>query len=291
MALRFQEQYGGTDETIGFWRFIVSAALTLVFGIVTAGGVSKLFSTLASSACGLAVASALGICTQSGFYYSLMLLDPAKAFLFISLSPVWAAIQGKLLLDDDLPQRTVVTMIVALISVLVAMVPDLLRLFEHGWEAADGSERVLLLIPFMTGFAMATLTSWARYCGTRWPETDLTTTGFFASLGSCALFYASLHRRDGPEIDLTGGLQLGFWGWLILSKAGTTAFDVSMFHAARHLKGAEVELIMLGEAAFSPLWVFLAFGETPTAWTLAALGLLLLALAGHEVAGMHAQQA
>jgi len=86
MALRFQEQYGGTDETIGFWRFIVSAALTLVFGIVTAGGVSKLFSTLASSACGLAVASALGICTQSGFYYSLMLLDPAKAFLFISLS-------------------------------------------------------------------------------------------------------------------------------------------------------------------------------------------------------------
>ena len=37
------------------------------------------------------------------------------------------------------------------------------------------------------------------------------------------------------------------------------------------------------QAAFSPLWVFLAFGETPTAWTLAALGLLLLALAGHEV--------
>ena len=40
-------------------------------------------------------------------------------------------------MDDDLPQRTVVTMIVALISVLVAMVPDLLRLVEDGWEAAE----------------------------------------------------------------------------------------------------------------------------------------------------------
>ena len=47
---------------------------------------------------------------------------------------------------------------------------------------------------------------------------------------------------------------------------------------ARALKGMLLQLLL------SPLWVWLAFGEVPTIWTVIGGLLIMLTLAGHELA-------
>ena len=42
---------------------------------------------------------------MTNFTISLLKVDPAKALLLISLNPLWAALMGKLLLNDPLPMR------------------------------------------------------------------------------------------------------------------------------------------------------------------------------------------
>ena len=49
--------------------------------------------------------------------------------------------------------------------------------------------------------------------------------------------------------------------------------------------------MLLGESVGGPFWVFVAFGDVPSAWTLASGGLLIATLIGHEVAGMVARAA
>ena len=44
--------------------------------------------------------------------------------------------------------------------------------------------------------------------------------------------------------------------------------------------------VLLGESVGGPFWVFLAFGDVPSVWTLASGALLITTLVGHEVAGM-----
>ena len=58
-----------------------------------------------------------------------------------------------------------------------------------------------------------------------------------------------------------------------------------MLLAIKHLSGGEFGLLMLLENLFAPLWVYLRFGDVPSAWTVAGGTLLLATIVGHECAG------
>ena len=73
---------------------------------------------------------------NAGFTISLLKVDPAKALLLISLNPLWAALQGKLLLGDPLPRRTVVAQLLSLLSTVVVFMLDLLNATQ-GINAID----------------------------------------------------------------------------------------------------------------------------------------------------------
>ena len=55
---------------------------------------------------------------------------------------------------------------------------------------------------------------------------------------------------------------------------------------APHLTAAEVGLLTLAEVVLAPVWVWLAFGETPAPSTLAGGGIVIAALAAHSALGI-----
>jgi hypothetical protein len=50
----------------------------------------------------------------------------------------------------------------------------------------------------------------------------------------------------------------------------------------RYISGSDVALVMLLEDVLGPFWVYLRFGDVPSAWTFAGGALLLATLATHE---------
>ena len=89
------------------------------------------------------------------------------------------------------------------------------------------------------------------------------------------------------------GPVLGPHGWQLVLNAlanacCTTSAYLAMVFAPQYVTSAEVGLVLLLEAVFAPVWVFLAFGDVPSMWTFIGGGLLLATLAGHELAGAHA---
>ena len=126
--LRVQQSAGGSTSVIGVWRYTLLMVCNAVAGIVVQGGVPAFVAGIARSSRELAVATCFIVLINAGFTISLIKVDPAKALLLISLNPLWAALLGKLILQDTLPTRTVVAQIVSLISTLLVFTPNVLEM-------------------------------------------------------------------------------------------------------------------------------------------------------------------
>jgi len=72
--------------------------------------------------------------------------------------------------------------------------------------------------------------------------------------------------------------------WIIFD--GTIMIPLAFFCLAtgpRYLSAPEVGMFYLLETILAPIWVWIAFNETPTSQTLAGGGVLILALVGHSL--------
>merc|ERR1719235_534383 len=72
--------------------------------------------------------------------------------------------------------------------------------------------------------------------------------------------------------------------YTVLDALCITAIYVAINTAPRYISSTEVSLISLLETVCGPVWVFLAFGETPSAYTLAGGVVLLVTVAMHDIA-------
>ena len=74
-------------------------------------------------------ASLLIVGVNAGFTISLLKVNTAKALLLISLNPLWAALMGKVLLNDPLPTRTILAQGLALCATILVFMPALPTIF------------------------------------------------------------------------------------------------------------------------------------------------------------------
>ena len=82
-------------------------------------------------------------------------------------------------------------------------------------------------------------------------------------------------------------LRAPFWLFIALDGVCIAVCTIlTTVFAPRHLLGAEVGILLLGEQVLSPVWVYLGVGEAPSGWTLGGGALLILTLAGHELAAL-----
>ena len=76
-----------------------------------------------------------------------------------------------------------------------------------------------------------------------------------------------------------------FWGALIADGACLSIAFECLVNATRLAPGTDVALVLLLENLLGPTWVFLGFGDVPSAWTFGGGALLLSTLAVYEVHG------
>ena len=292
----------------GMWRYALLACCNAGAAIVLQGGWSYFVAGIISSVKEVALASMTIVFINAGFMISLLKVDPAKALLLISLNPLWAALLGKLVLGDTLPMRTIIAQALSLVSTLVVFVPNILELLqpsENEAASAAGSSPsapapggppsatsvdAIDLVPLATGFAVATFLTLSRYISLRRPKACLESA---PALGAAATALVAiidvLLIEERPESELVAGLEPIFWLALLGSALGSACYDIALVIAPRSLTSAETALVLLGETIFGPLWVWICYGDMPTAWTLAGGALLLLTLGGHEVASLRAE--
>ena len=223
-----------------------------------------------------------------GYALAFLTTSVAEGLMLISLHPMWTALAGRLILKDKIPLRTVIAVVMALASVLLIFVsPAIIG------DDQDGARSSLHgnLIAVATGIALSECIIVNRHVAMHRPPAAEIAMEAAAGIGSfaCGLvtLAIALAANASSSSDDFAALRPPFWPFVALDGLCIAICTVlATVFAPRHLFGAEVGLVLLGEQILSPIWTFIGVGEVPGNWTIAGGGLLILTLACHEVAAL-----
>jgi len=239
---------------IVFWRSVaMSAVLALVLAVWHRG--ATLRKVQAVGRWGVASAACLAM-TFFAFILSVMHTTVANTAVTMSLAPLIAALAGLAFLGEHVPARTWIAIAAAGIGLAVMLLDSL---------AAGGALGIVFALGVPLGLAANVVIN-RRHGAT----TDMVPTVLIAGLLSLplALFFGWPLEAGGRDIGIIlvmGTIQLA---------GGCLLITVAM----RYLPAAEIGLFTLLETVLGPFWVWLAYGETPTALAISGGALIVGAL-------------
>ncbi len=223
-----------------FWRSLVMA---ITVGIYLA--VWRRDAALYSLRHALAPMLLSGLCLSGSFIVFILALKVAtvaNVLVVTASAPLMAALLARIVLREPVRWNTWLAMLAALCGV-VLMVND--SFTSHGMAGS------LLAVACAACFATNMVVLRTR------PDVDMMPTVVLGGLISAAIslplawpFPAPLH--EVPSLAFLGVVQLGL---------GLVLFTLGI----RHLPAAQAGLVALLETVLGPLWVWLAFGESPSA--------------------------
>jgi len=315
---RFMNEGGADPWTTVFWKMLFAAPVSTSFAIYEAGGPKPMWKSIVDARAYYAVVMPLQAALDTCFVLSFFYTTAANALLLINLNPLWCAIAGRLLLGDILPHRTYIALVLALGSVLVIFVPQILDRnndnqdefdvdldfdfdldldldFDNNSNSnGDAEGRALAgpseigeasalgnFIALFTGLGLATYITIVRHASMRAKPKNLigsTAGGIFIAM------MTSLIVRKGEVLPASywTGEMWQFWLASIGQGISVGILFVTITIAPRLITGAEVGLCVLLEAVLGPLFVYFAYGNAPSNWTILGGSLLLVVLAIHE---------
>ena len=295
VAVRFLSEGGTTPWTITAYQNMMGFPLTLEYTIYESGGIRRLCRDVAKGklyyAAAVPVQTAVNICITLAFNFT----DAAQALLLINLNPLWCAVFGRLILGDYLPRRTYLALFLAMGCILLIFVPQVVERNQNqnrdaaaaaAAAAADqkpyaDTELKGNMLAFLAGLSLAGYISIVRWAGKADEKINMVGT---ASLGGLASFLVAVIVDRGiplPSQFWTGTTSL-FWLTIVGEGLMVCAIFVSMSIAPKFITGTEVGLCILLEAILGSLFVFFAYKDVPSIWTLIGGSLLLVVLVVHE---------
>ncbi len=226
-----------------FYRSVSFAILVLMF-MVARNGRDTLNRFAKTGIWGVVVSICLGSAFIA-YIFSVLLTTVANAVFILSASPFIAALLALLLLGERVSAVSWGCMVAGLVGVAIMMAEGLLAGTVLG-------SAVALIAAF--GYAASVVAYRAGKDIDMMPATCLA--GVFAAVVSGFLVEDfTLSRNDLTVAVLLGTVQIGLQYILITL-------------AARYVGAAEITLLMLLEVVAAPIWVWIAFGETPAFLTL-----------------------
>lgn len=168
---------------------------------------------------------------------------------------------------------------------MIIFLPDVIvRQSDDGSEADEPTWRGNIIALF-TGTLLAVYISIVRK-GSKSSSKNINLTGA-AALGAALSATISIIVRMGDVLPTAywRGEDRELWQYwcgAVAQGGGLGIFRVTMSLAPTLLTGAETGLILLLETFFGPIWVFLAYGDVPSMWTLIGGTILLVILVVHE---------
>lgn len=237
-----------------FFRSASFAATVLLFMLATSG--RRAFGRFVGVGW---LGAVVAVCLGSAFIayiFSLLLTTVANAVFILSASPFFAALMARLFLGERVSFLSWICMAAGLAGVAVMMTDGLLA----GTLAGSAVALIAAL-----GYSVSVVAYRAGRDIDMMPATCLA--GVFAAVVSAFLVEdLGLSARDLGVAVLLGTVQIG-------------AQYVLVTLAARVVPASEIALLMLLEVVAAPIWVWIAFGETPALLTLIGGALVLGAVA------------
>jgi drug/metabolite transporter (DMT)-like permease len=247
--------------TTVFWRSVFCAAF--LFAAVAVARRGRVAAVIRETGWPGVLMAACFATASTCFIMALARTSVANTLVIQSLSPFIAGLGGWLCLGERVRPRTWVAMGAALLGTVVML-----------WGSAGAGSRIgdLLALGTATAFAGATVVvRWHRTVPM--PTAAALAAVFAAVIASGWADPSSATAADLALLALFGIGQLG--AGLLLFTAG-----------ARLIPVAEASLIGVLECVLGPLWVWLAVGERPGAFSLLGGAVILSALIAHTAADL-----
>jgi len=244
-----------------FWRSVFCAVfLAVAVGIAQRGRLARVARETGWAGAAMAACFALA---STCFIMALSRTSVANTLLIQSLSPFIAGLGGWLCLGERVRHRTWAAMGVALAGTVVML-----------WGSAGAGSRVGDLLALVTATAFAGATVIVRaHRSVPMPAAAALAAALAAVLALGGAAPSTAGARDLALLALFGIGQLGVG--LLLFTTG-----------ARLIPVAEASLIGVLECVLGPVWVWLAVGERPGAFSLLGGAIILSALIAHTLADL-----
>lgn len=203
----------------------------------------------------------------AGGIYALQNTTIANAVFLFAVSPLMAALLGRLVLGESVRRATWIAMAIALIGI-VLMVSEGISLGR-----GDGNLAAIIAAFGFAGFTVA-----LRHG----KQTDMLPLvclgGILALIVAAAACYVTGKGLALPARDIALSLTIGVFTLGI----GLILFTIG----SKVVPAAEIALLSMTEVILAPIWAWMLIGETVAPMVLAGGAVLLLALLGNALSGM-----
>ena len=289
---------GGVEAwTIVFWKMFLSLPLTLSYALYDMGGWKALKQNV-SDPRGLALYGA-AILPQAGvnigFTFSFVYTTTAHALLLININPLWCALLGWFCLHEALPTHTIVALVLAMGCMLLTFVPEIVAQEEENNDNNDDDNNDIdndelqsttkgNMMSLATGLVIAIYITLIRKGGME--GRNMIIVSPIAAMVASILAFSIQSAQVLPTHIINWAPERNVWTfWMTVCAEGIIVgvVFICIAIAPRLITGSEMALVLLLEVILGPLWVFLAYQETPSSWTLIGGLSLVLVLALHEV--------
>lgn len=248
-----------------FWRSLGLIAALLVFiAFRSQGRVLRAFRAVGAKG------AFAGFCLAAGFtcfIFSITHTTVANTLFMLSAAPFITAALSRVLLGEDVTRGTWLAMMGAAAGIAIMV--------GEGMAAGDLFGNLMALAAAV-GFAGYSIALRSGRAIDMMPATCLA--GLFGVIGSAAIIVATGGDFVVPAADIGLCLTYGvvaIGGSLIVYTLGS-----------RLVSAAELTLLSLSEVVLGPIWVWLAFAETPSGLTLLGGAILLAAIVGRAATGI-----
>lgn len=251
------------------WQFLVwrNLGIACAFAIIlrARGGGPLLPRFIVTGPAGVIVALALCLSSIS-FIFAMKATTVANALFLSSCAPLLAALLGYAFLGERLSLRQAGSVALGLAGLGVIVGGAL----EAGHLAGNVSAVLTAL-----GFAGASV---AMRHG---PRRDYSPSVFAYGLIACALSTGVCLAKGTTLFPSPSGVMAAFSAGFLVMGLGFALF----LRGAPHVPAAAQTVLAQTETIFGPIWVWLAFGETPASATLIGGAIILAAVVSMAAAG------
>jgi drug/metabolite transporter (DMT)-like permease len=245
-----------------FWRSFFAFAFVSIFLAVM--GKNPVKAAHAAGLPGL-FSGAMWAVMFTAFVIALSLTTTANTLVVMSIAPLLTVVCARIVLTDPVPLRTWLAALAAMAGIAV--------MFSSSVDNPQhvGGMLVALVIPVASALNVVALRKHSA-------QVDLIPAVMLGGALSALIALpmalpVSASGRDLALLAFLGVFQLGLPCMFLVM-------------ASRALLAPEIALLGLLEVVLGPLWAWLGAGETPAASTLTGGALVLVALAGNELAAL-----
>jgi len=258
-----------TDHwTMIFWRaLLVSFGMWLMVSLINPNRVWQRYLTVRGP--GLLMVASYSLGTVS-FVYAITHTSVANTLIILSSTPLFAALIGRVLLQEPIQLRTLLA--ITLVAIGIAAIAS---------GSASSGDNALL------GDLAAILGSFFLACGfslvRRFPQISV-----LSAISCSGLMTALLVLPLASPLAIT---QDDFGYLLLMGLYVVPVGTALMYLGPRYIPAAEVGLLLLLESILGPIWVWLVFAENPGVHTLVGGAIILSTLTLNTIWALRFQRA